>query len=122
MNDHKLTQMLLQFRTSSLFPALESDMDKRILRELQRYYLVRVNSKGDWIVTRKGEEALKIGVKKYIKAERFEARLAKEAPGLKKQKNILLTLIVVLIGLLVFMVIASPEIIVNGFAELLSAI
>ena len=101
--------MLLHFRKTSLMPALEAETDKRIFRELQRFYLVRFNSKGDWVITRKGEEALKMGVKKYIKAEKFEDRLAKEAPRLKKQKNILIALIVLLIGFFVLLVLSNPE-------------
>ncbi|TBW30257.1 hypothetical protein [Gramella sp. KN1008] len=120
MNDHKLTQMLMQFRANSLFPELQSDNDKRMLRELQRYYLVRVNSKGDWVVTRKGEEALKIGVKKYIQAEKFEAELARSAPSLKKQKNILLGMIVILMSILIAIVLGSPEPILNGLVEMIA--
>ncbi|MCM8568914.1 hypothetical protein NE848_05965 [Gramella jeungdoensis] len=109
MNDQKLTQMLLHFRKTSLLPALEAETDKRIFRELQRYYLVRLNSRGEWIITRKGEEALNMGVKKFIKAEKFENQLAKEAPRLKRQKNILMLLVALLLCFFVFLVVSSPQ-------------
>lgn len=120
MDDSKLTQMLLHFRNSNLLPEINSEADKRIFRELQRYNLLRVNSQGDWVVTRKGEVALKMGVKAYMKTEKFEEQLAREAPGLKTQRNLLLIVSVLLIGFLVFLLISSPDFIIEDLGKTIS--
>ena len=120
MDDSKLTQMLLHFRNSNLLPEINSEADKRIFRELQRYNLLRVNSQGDWVVTRKGEVALKMGVKAYMKTEKFEEQLAREAPGLKTQRNLLLIVSVLLIGFLVFLLISSPDFIIKDLGKTIS--
>lgn len=111
--------MLLHFRSSNQLPEINSDAEKLIFRELQRYDLVRVNSQGEWVITRKGEEALKIGVKTYIKSEKFEDRLAKDAPRLKRQKNILLLLVVLLMAFFVLLLVSSPETLINLLGEVI---
>lgn len=122
MNDSKLTQMLLHFRNSNQLPEINSEAGKKIFRELQRYDLLRVNSQGEWVITRKGEEALKMGVKKYIQSEKFESQLAKEAPRLKRQKNILLMLCVLLIGFFILLLVSIPDTLINVLGEIISGL
>ena len=111
--------MLLHFRNNKVFPEMNLEADKRTFRELQRYNLLRVNSQGEWVLTRKGEESLKMGVKKYIKAEKFEEELAREAPGLKTQRNLLLLLSVLLIGFLAFLLISSPDVFIGDTGSMI---
>ena len=89
--------LLETFRSNHQPSVLKSEKEKKAFYQLQKYNLVRLNSEGRIVITGQGEEAIVTGVEQYIKNLRFEQKLAKEAPKLKREKKILYFLIFLLL-------------------------
>ena len=96
-------RILEEFRSNDQPSTLEKDKEKKVFFELQNYNLLRLNSEGKIIITPQGEEAISVGVEKYIRTLKFERELAKKAPKLKREKKILTLLVIILSLSLIFL-------------------
>lgn len=73
-------EMLRKFAGSmSEFPKFKNAYEEKIFLQLQKYNLIYVTVEGVFKLTKKGEEALRTDVQKFISLERFEERLVKDS-------------------------------------------
>lgn len=80
MNDDLEKDFLLQFQKGLKdLPAFKSEKEKNIFLQLQKYNLIYMTPEGVFVISRRGNEALKYGVKKFLTLERFEERLLKDS-------------------------------------------
>ena len=91
--------------------SLEGPEEEKTFQELQQYNLVRLTSKGRIEITRRGEYALNVGVRKYLLTRRFEERLIQDSFRNRGQHRwmipILVLVAVSLVVLLYLLYIAS---------------
>lgn len=95
-------RLLESFRFNDQLSTLKNDKEKKAFLELQKYNLLRLTSERKMIITPEGEKAISIGVGKYIKTLKFERELIREAPKLKRERNILSILVILLLLSLIF--------------------
>ena len=103
MEKRKVHKMLLYFRQNHYPPVFGAEYQRRTFRDLQKHNLIRINSEGKIILTLSGEKAIAAGGIKYLRAIEFEEELAKEAPKLKREKKLLLSIILILVICLIFL-------------------
>lgn len=94
-------EMLLKFSEGiKEIPRFSSAQEEKIFLQLQKYNLIYVTPQGVFKTTKKGEEAIRTDVKKFITLERFEERLIKDSLRREIEKKWLYFAVVPLIILL----------------------
>ena len=79
MNTSSQDKMLKSFNVGRDMPNLETEEEKKLFLQLQRYNLIEVNPEGKFIITKRGNDALSFGVEKYLSLEKYEKRLITDA-------------------------------------------
>lgn len=77
------------------------NQEKKIFLQLQKYNLIHATPAGIFQLTRKGEEALKGDVEKYILMEKLEERLIKDSFKERRMQRIIFFVLVPIILILV---------------------
>ena len=72
--------MIKQFEKGrKVLPEFQNEEEEKLFLQLQKYNLIHLTPQGVLVITRKGREALKTDVEKYLYLERYEQRLIKDS-------------------------------------------
>lgn len=95
-------KFLRKFIPGRKIEKLQDQQEIKTFQEFQRFDLIRAGAAGIFRITKQGEYALGVGVKRYLTNVRFEKRLFRDYMKAKSQKQWF-----VIIGLLVLLVLIS---------------
>lgn len=97
-------KFLRKFVPGRRIDKLQNQQEIKTFEEFQRFDLIRAGAAGIFRITKQGEYALGVGVKRYLTNVRFEKRLFKDYMKAKSQKQwfMILGLLIVLVVLSLF--------------------
>ncbi len=105
MKDSLEEEVLFKFKNGPMkVPTFENENEKKVFLQFQKYSLIYMTPDGNWTISKRGKEALKFGVEKFLALERFEERLVKESLNRETERKwiffAIIPLILVLSGVL----------------------
>ena len=100
--ENKLEEnILLEFQKGLMkSPTFVNENERKVFLQFQKYNIIYMNPDGDWVISRRGKEALKYGVKKFLTLERFEEKLVKKSLNRETERKWIFFAIIPLILIL----------------------
>lgn len=92
-------------RETANLPEFENEKEEKMFLQLQKYNLLYVTAKGMFKITRKGEEALKGDVEKFLQLERFEEKMIKESLRRSTERKWMVFAIIPLIAIMTILLV-----------------
>lgn len=101
MENNVEENILLKFQNGLMKPpTFENENERKVFLQFQKYNLIYMNPAGYWVISKRGKEALKYGVKKFLTLERFEEQLVKKSLNRETERKWIFYAIIPLILIL----------------------